>query len=194
MNIILPIKNMSGRPYVQGAVLVDAVTSYLRKDLITNFSMRLHKPILGYPTLHVESQPIFSNYHASGAFQIGDEKFFLGLSDSGVDCIDYLDVDEVTLTARLKVDEYTFIIDSLSTTDNPFVCWSLIERPVNLSTFGDTGKMWFLGIELTSLDFLNEPLASVGSSISCTMLSSRCVQRHIYYNQKCVGTRTALHA
>lgn len=205
---ILDVPNLNSRKYIHGTSLLKGLLELVgtARGKVTDFSLRLHKPLYKLPRIEVYpvaagiEVPPKQHIVASGLFQVDFAPHQYFVTQSDIDCTKVLEIDEKALEERIETSEERYFINDLWPHDDPWVALSAIERTRNLRLFKELGvwaegmQMWFTGINLKNLEFLNEPLSTVSSSIKYELLSPKCAKRTVYYNGAEIGTRVAVCA
>lgn len=197
---LLELENLNQRKYIHGTSLVRGVANEIVKQYqsVQSFKIRLLKPLYFLPVLVIGTESTIKP-SAAGSFVADGQTIPYYLVESDIPCTRTLAIDEAELERRVNKWTDRFSID-LNFDEDAIVAWSAIERPCNFALFESLNlivpgkQMWFTGMELDDLTFLKTPLYSVGSSVKYERPSEFCIRREIFFNQKCIGIRSAVYA
>ena len=202
---ILQIKNLNNRSYIHGTSLLEAIVPFLRKEFssVIDFSLRFHQKLTKVPIIKISKNKVerSDKHFASGHFFSKDHQYFFVIESSDIFCNEKNIIDEMDLENRIIEEEAFYKIHlSKNEADKIFVALSAIERTENLKIFkalygNEVSKqMWFTGITIQNLNYLDLPLEFVASSTNYRRISDRCIERNIYINDQLIGSRIAVYA
>lgn len=201
MKILLTVRNLNDRPYIHGTSTVRALLEYLWEVMpnLKTFNIRLTGKLKGHPVLLLgDKLEPYQKEVANGSFTNGAVETTFMLVDSYIPVREKNLVDEQAMLDRMEEEDGKFVIGGLSSSDDPLVAWTQIEKTVNTCVFkarGFEGQAWFTGLRIDDVPLLmSGECTSVASSIDFELLSARCARRKIYYNDVLIGSRTAVFA
>lgn len=200
--MLLEVKNLNNRPYIHGSSLVEALLSFLRFRYgdVSDFNLRIHKPLHSLPDLQIYTHAISGDSCAAvGHFKHNTYKYAFSIVPSGVPCAKFADVGEEAISQRiLRYPDYFEIADP-SLDENVHLLWNALAVAMNKEFFlkycaPDNRQLWLTGVSFDNLEFLDQLPKPLGLSTSFTQVAANCIKRDLLVKGQRVGTRTSVFA